>query len=59
MTPALTAEQQSQILIMAKQFSKQKERIRTMAKSGYVSEGRRAVLLKEQEARFCDFLKEL
>lgn len=59
MTPALTADQQKQILLMAKQFSRQKERIRTMAKSGYVSDAHRTALLKEQEARFCDFLKEL
>ena len=59
MTPALNADQQQQILHMAKNMIRERERIRTMAKSGFVSEKRRAVILKEQEARFCDFLKEL
>ena len=59
MTPALTADQQSQILRWTKKLVQQNQRIRTMARSGYVSEGHRAKLIKEQQLKFCDFLKEL
>ena len=59
MTPTLTADQQSQILRWTKKLVQQNQRIRTMARSGYVSEGQRAKLIKEQQLKFCDFLKEL
>lgn len=59
MPPALTAEQQIQILRWTKKLVQQNQRIRSMARSGYVSDGQRAKLIKEQQLKFCDFLKEL
>lgn len=55
----LNTDQQKQILRWAKNMSREHERIRTMAKSGFVSNQKRAIILKEQEMRFCEFLKEL
>ena len=55
----LNADQQREILRWTKNMSRERERIRTMSKSGFVSNQKRAVILKEQEARFCEFLKEL
>ena len=59
MKPALNTDQQRQILQAAKNLTKQSICVNTKAKCGYVSLKSRDASLKEQEARFCDFLKEL
>jgi hypothetical protein len=55
----LTPTQQEEIVQMAKNLSRQKEKARTMARSGYVSPKQRAELLKRAEDRLREYLKEL
>ena len=59
MTPALNTEQQDKILAMVKNHHQAREKLRTMARSGFVSETRYRATLKEEKERLRYFLKEL
>ena len=59
MTPALNAKQQEEIIGMVQSHFQARERLKTLAKSGGVSEKRYRANLQEQTDRLRDFLKEL
>jgi hypothetical protein len=55
----LTATQQNEIVQMAKNFSRQKEKARTLARGGQMTPKMRAELLKRAEDKLREYLKEL
>jgi hypothetical protein len=55
----LTSPQQEEIVRMARNLSRQKEKARTMARSGYVSQKQLAELYKRAEDKLRSYLKEL
>jgi hypothetical protein len=55
----LTQAQQEEIVQKAKNFSRQKEKARTLARSGYMTPKQRNELLQRTEDRLREYLREL
>lgn len=56
--PMLTPSQQDQIVQLAKNLSRQKQKAKTMTRSGFMSSKQKSDTLQRAEAKLRDYLKE-